>query len=306
MDSVTRQRVQGNLFPNAIRAIDDWETFPWHRDRAGDCDTWKRHSSQALAIDLFGTLKTTPEEHRNRILSRIAESVGVPGDGPWNVCLEWRDPANALRETRALTQIDAVAFGPRSVIFFECKFTEDEAGRCSQVRRLDTLSSEGRRQCNGNYERQINPQNAISERCALAGKNIAYWEIIPSVFRVERDRDHKPCPFRGSWFQMMRNLVLVRAVAERTSRRAAFVLAYADSVDLRIPQWLASSDWLRFLALVRPEQVVCRAISFQSVMAIGANAIQNAGEIEAQWSALGLWIEEKIRDAVRPKAGANQ
>jgi hypothetical protein len=47
----------------------------------------------------------------------------------------------------------------------------------------------------------------------------------------------------------MRNAVLVRAVAGRTSRAAAFVVLYADALGRKIPRWLESSDWQEFYQL---------------------------------------------------------
>jgi hypothetical protein len=109
MDSITRHRVQGNLFPGAIGAIDEWEAFPWHRDRAGNCDTWKRHSSQALAIDLFGTLKGLPAEIKDLILDRFAQSIGVPDGGSWAVCLEWRDrQSESASESRSMSTAEPI------------------------------------------------------------------------------------------------------------------------------------------------------------------------------------------------------
>lgn len=108
MDEGTRQRIEANLFHAARAAIADSDSFPWHRDRQGHCDTWKRYSSQALAIDLFGTLKTTSDPAQRLILDRFAAEIGLPTGGPWKVELEWRDEKNRLQEEpRARTQVDA-------------------------------------------------------------------------------------------------------------------------------------------------------------------------------------------------------
>jgi hypothetical protein len=55
------ERIKDNLFPTARAAIENWEAFPWHRDRHGNIQTWKNGSSQALAIDFFGTIKISGE-----------------------------------------------------------------------------------------------------------------------------------------------------------------------------------------------------------------------------------------------------
>jgi hypothetical protein len=93
MDPELEETIKKNLFPASHAAIDDWEKFPWHRDRHGHIDTHKRHSSQALAIDVFGTIKASTE--RDGILGALARQCGVPDDGPWTLCLEWIDPKNS-------------------------------------------------------------------------------------------------------------------------------------------------------------------------------------------------------------------
>lgn len=69
------QAVRENLFPASHGAIEDWTAFAWHRDRTNRIQAHKVHSSQAIAIDVFGTLKTSSD--RDRILDAIAERVGV-------------------------------------------------------------------------------------------------------------------------------------------------------------------------------------------------------------------------------------
>ena len=50
-------------------------------------------------------------------------------------------------------------------------------------------------QCRGTYQNQRNPINNIWSPCALTGKQIKYWDVIPHVFQVSADVDHTPCPF---------------------------------------------------------------------------------------------------------------
>jgi hypothetical protein len=59
----TIEAIKKNLFPEAHKAISDWETFPWHNHN-GVIQTYKPESSQALAIDVFGTIKVSEERHR--------------------------------------------------------------------------------------------------------------------------------------------------------------------------------------------------------------------------------------------------
>jgi hypothetical protein len=91
------EKVRRNIFPAAHTAIDDWPSFSWHLDQAGRVQARKAHSSQALAIDVFGTLKRSTA--RDAIMGELARRVGLPGDCPWAVHLEWTDPDNLLCET---------------------------------------------------------------------------------------------------------------------------------------------------------------------------------------------------------------
>src|SRR5260370_2939329 len=127
------ETVKANLFPAAHAAIGDWKAFPWHRLN-GTIQTSKPNSSQALAIDVFGTIKVS--EERDRILGALAQKCGIPSDGPWTLELEWNDPDNFLSEPTP-TQVDAFAFGSRSLLLIECKFRET-GGRCSQTSRGKT------------------------------------------------------------------------------------------------------------------------------------------------------------------------
>src|SRR5580693_8199001 len=102
------ESIKANLFPASHAAIGDWRSFPWHRDRQNGIQTGKLQSSQALAIDVFGTIKVS--EERDRILGALARECGLPDDGPWTLELEWKDADRLLREPKP-TQVDAVAFG---------------------------------------------------------------------------------------------------------------------------------------------------------------------------------------------------
>ena len=51
-----REAIERNLFPEARAAIRDWDAFPWHRDGRKVVTAGLVQSSQALAIDFFGTI----------------------------------------------------------------------------------------------------------------------------------------------------------------------------------------------------------------------------------------------------------
>jgi hypothetical protein len=293
MDAETRRSVEGNLFRPALPAIEPWDDFPWHLDSHGRCDSWKPHSSQALAIDLFGTLKAERQAKKDVVLGDLAGYLGLDPEGPWRVELEWIDRANHLREPRQ-TQIDAAAFGKKSIVFFESKFTELHGGACSQVLPRAKGANLGVIQCNGNYAEQINPVNTRKSRCALSAKEIRYWDIIPDVFELGADHDHSPCPFAGSWFQWMRNLVLAKETAKMSGRRAGFVVAYADHPAFPFASKVGSEDWKRLSGLIRQAVVPMLAISHQGLVRRAITGLEVAGLEPGPWPALEAFIEQKI------------
>jgi len=281
------QAVRENLFPASRAAIKDWKGFPWHRDRTNRIQAYKAHSSQAIAIDVFGTLKMSTD--RDRIFDAIAERVGVAPGGPWTVTLEWTDTDRLLGEPRP-TQVDALAVGSAAALVIECKFTEP-GGQCSQT----AVSRSGQRQCNGNYEDQINPGNGVRSRCALTGKSIRYWEYIPKVFELDPVVDHSPCPFRGDAYQWMRNAVLAAAIGKRRNLKAAALAAFADH-----PSFPTAREAIR--GLMDPGlagQGAITPISYQQIIAIACQA----GRDRALWDALSGWIDHKIARAASRKSG---
>jgi hypothetical protein len=57
----------------------------------------------------------------------------------------------------------------------------------------------GKRQCDGMYRSQTNPVNGKTSRCALSGKGMRYWDVIPKLFDYDAQVDHidTACPFKG-------------------------------------------------------------------------------------------------------------
>lgn len=275
------EAVRGNLFPASHGAIEDWETFPWHRDRTNRIQAHKVHSSQAIAVDVFGTLKTSRD--RDRILDAIAERVGVTPGGPWAITLEWTDTDRLLGEPRP-TQVDTLAVGSKAALVIECKFTEP-GGQCSQTAAL----SSGERQCNGGYADQINPRNGVRAQCALTGKGIRYWEYIPKVFELDPGVDHTPCPFKGDAYQWMRNAVLAAAIGKHRNLQGAALAAFADH-----PTFPTARKAKR--GLVGPSfagQAAITPISYQQIIGIGCQV----GQDRELWDCLSAWVDHKIAKA---------
>lgn len=146
MSAFRRRSIEANLFPAALAAVEPWERFRWHGASGDGCDTYKEKSSQALSIDVFGTLQQSAE--RDVVLDQLAAGLGLPMGGPWDLKLEWRDPHNLLKEKQR-TWVDAVARSPRSLIFFECKFCETDGGGCGQTQPILAGRRKGFKQCNG-------------------------------------------------------------------------------------------------------------------------------------------------------------
>jgi len=210
-----------NIFYGARPALEELFGFA-HLSRTGVPDADVPHSSQALALDVFGTLKHC--RSRDRICDHLAIQLETPDGGPWDIHLEYVDPDNLLNEAQHKSQLDVLLQGKRSLIALECKFAETRLEPCSQPGKTGT----GRIECNGTYEMQTNPVNQRAAFCALTGKRIRYWEYIPRVFRLSADEPHRPCPFAGSWYQWMRTAVMACAIAEKRGLRPAVGLVHVD------------------------------------------------------------------------------
>ena len=287
MESQTITSIQANLFTEAHHAISDWVSFPWHKGASGQPDTHRINSSQALAIDVFGTIMT--REERSSILNRLADELGFPQSNHWNIRLEWVSTSNPLREINQHTQVDVLAESKDALIFFECKFTETDGGTCSQSKPLAKGAHKGLVQCNGNYTLQTNPVNGKINRCALSAKGIRYWEIIPEVFRYPTGVDHSPCPFAGPWYQWMRNMTNAYAVARESGRHAAFCLVYADAPGLPVADMVHSDQWQAFLSETRQDYLPVSAVSYQTIVKIAKEAV-----ISKDWNLLEQWVARKI------------
>jgi hypothetical protein len=280
--------ILANLFPAAHAAVQPMRAFRWHSAAGERYDTWKVQSSQALAIDVFGTLQTAPQ--RAAVLDRLAGELGLPAGGPWEVQLEWHDPDNRLNEHQP-TWVDAVARSPRALILFEGKFTESDGGRCSQTQPLRSGPHQGLRQCSGSYMWQVNPATGQEARCALTAKGLRYWEFIPQVFDYDAGQSYFECPFAGPWFQWMRNLTVGYAAARLShAQRAAWVLAYAEGPGLPMAARVRSPEWARLLDRLQPGAITLRALSYQALIALAQAACPN----DPVWPALAAWVQQKI------------
>jgi hypothetical protein len=293
MEQDLRTRLARNIFWAAHQACEPWERFPWRSGRDGSIETWLAHASQGLVIDVFGTIKMS--SNRDPILNAIAQTVGLPPGGPWDLTLEWNAPRNLLNEPRPM-RVDVYAESPHSVILFECKFTEPAGGACSQ-----TFTRNGFSPCNGTYVQQRDAGNAMASPCALSRKGIRYWDIIPDVFHLDARNDHCPCPFAGSTYQWMRNLVVGYESARKQHKQPAVIIVYADSPSLPMAKKVRSKAWAQFTEMVRQDRMAIGVLAYQEVLTLAQKATRDASSDQAVWRELGEWINKKISASERAR-----
>jgi hypothetical protein len=281
--------IKANLFPESHASIGDWDKFPWHRDTKGAIDTDKLHSSQALAIDVFGSIKVSDD--RDRILAALARTCGLPDDGPWKLELEWLAPRELLGEPRP-TQVDAIALGQRAILLIECKFTEP-SGACSQPN-----PRRGLRQCDGNHAMQLNPLNGKTARCALAPKGVRYWKFIPGIFGLDAEKDYRPCPFRGEAYQWMRNVTLAHALGSAKEVKTAVMVAYADASIFPTARKVRAGYFDGDYNARGSEQVPSfkNFVTPMTYLSIAALA-QSHSDHPGVWNRLAAWVARKTCEA---------
>ena len=156
----------------------------------------------------------------------------------------------------------------------------------------------GLRQCNGNYEMQTNQANGQTAECVLSAKDIRYWDVIPSVLTFDNSNDYRPCPFAGSMYQWMRNLVTCAAVAKHRQLKGAVLAIYADGPGLPMANEVQSGKWDELLARVKHDHVPLKAISYQELIGLA----RGVGSESEKWASLAEWADRKIAEVVRLKA----
>jgi len=281
--------VQRNIFSGAHDAI--WQVFPWHTGAAS------YHSSQALAVSVFGAIAVHPERQ-----SLVDETLHVmfgwdpQGDDGWRVELERNLPPSLLGERRP-TQADVLLQNKTSAVLLECKFTESGGGPCSQAKPLPSGEHKGTIQCDGNYREQTNPVNGKMARCALSAKGIRYWTYIPKYFDLDGHKDHEPCPFAGPAYQYMRNvLAAARWARIHNKTHAAFGLVYVagESFPMSSEVTDPQSEWAQFVARLRPDApLTVTAVSYQDLLQTWRWILPD-DHILAQ---LDDWVMERVHTA---------
>src|SRR5687768_14058957 len=93
-----RSAIVANLFTEAL-SNEVESGSPWHRDRAGRITADRPHSSQALAVSVFETIRNLPS--REAIVNGWAVAWNVPGALVWVIEPERLVPHGALGEPRS-------------------------------------------------------------------------------------------------------------------------------------------------------------------------------------------------------------
>lgn len=288
LNSEEKDAIRKNLFPEAAEVVLCREDFPWHRD-GRKVTAHLPHSSQGLAIDVWGTIQSLRDP--SRIGDALASRWGIGTGKPWEFRLERIMPGQLLGEPRP-SQIDASMENETSLAFLEGKFTEEDGGFCSQTLPLPPTSSHGGMiQCTGDYSMQVNPVNGVKAPCALSGKDVRYWDFIPRVLSVASDVDHRPCPFRGGWYQWMRNLVACCALGESIGKKGAFIVLYADG-PFPMAKKVKTGDWAKFQPLVKEKEVLLVTMSYQELLKV-ATAAAAAEDVDVL-NRLTVWVNGKI------------
>jgi len=155
--------------------------------------------------------------------------------------------------------------------------------------------------CNGNYAQQINHANDMTSRCALSGKGIQYWDIIPKVFHLDAQTDYQPSPFAGPAYQWMRNLVVAYKVARQKNRQPAVVIVYADSPGLPMAQKVRSKEWTQFARTVKQDHVPLHVRSYQEILTLAQKTTQQGSGDQTVWKELEKWVNRKISRIINGK-----
>jgi hypothetical protein len=300
INSNIRKKIEANIFYAAHPAIDDWGSYLWH-SRNGLIDTHQPNSSQALSMDVFGTLKAFKNRAAcDSVMNAIAAEMGIERDYNWMIDLGWMDKENSLKEPHR-TQVDVKAQGQKNVFIMECKFTEPDAGSCSQVKSLSNGKHKGKRQCNGAYRQQINPANGRQAKCALTAKGIRYWELIPEIFNFDNHQEYDECPFKGGWFQWMRNLVLCSELARLNNLHGKTFVVYVDSPRMPFRKIMDSGEWEKFLGTLKKKSLL-GTISYGQILEFGQEALKPFKNEQKVWGTLRNHVLSKI---MRVESGIN-
>ena len=271
--------IKNNIFPHSVNSIKDYQNFDWHKNK--DIDTDKIQSSQAVVIDFFGLLKLSP--HKDLIINSLFNKSGYE----WSIEFEYTD-SSVLKEPKS-TQIDVIISNSQNIILIESKFTENDSGECSQP------TSKPIKQCNGNYEEQINPKNGLKNKCALTAKNIKYWEYIPKIYKFNNIENYCPCPFKDNKYQIMRNLCFGKALSEKKNIIVENYLIYYEHEICPIHKKILEGNYLDELTIYLLDKNALKTLSYNQMLEKIIYLLNEKDKNECQnWVELKKWLNNKV------------
>lgn len=239
-------------------------------------------SSQALAQSVFGGFHAYGCLD---LLKNVSADCGRPAffSESNGMQLDFEHEADCLGEPRP-TSVDVLLHGLGRRVAIECKFTEREFGTCSRPKLKPRDSTYTQQYCDGTYR----VQQGRRERCALTEIGVRYWHYLPLLFDWSADRDHRPCPLRGT-YQLARN-ALVAAVSPDGG--IDFVGGHMLVVyDARNPEFLpdgkASKQWVSAIEACRIPGLL-RRVSWQRLLSVAVGACELSYLVDALDKKYGL------------------
>ena len=234
-------------------------------------------SSQALVQSVFGGLVVA---HQLDLLEPVTADCGHPAFGMRlaNAEAELEFKVDWLGEPTS-TSVDVLLQSPTYRVAVECKFTEQDFGRC----KCPIKSSLDKQYCDGSYTRQL----GRASRCSLTERGVTYWDHVPQLFHWNASTDHAPCPIRKN-YQLVRNAI---AACSRSDQAADPSLGHVLVVyDQRNPKFTPTGDaHAQFVATSNAavEKGLLRKVSWQTLV----GAISKEPEFD--------WLVRGLRDRYR-------
>lgn len=248
-----QERAEENLFREIRTAALDYckrEDIRWHD---GQDDKPSNHlcSSQVCCFNFLFPLREDLDK-ATLILSkalpslRRVESIEFEYTGPESAT-EWLGEPPGGKRGQNRTSIDAAVWwkGPGNktrLTFVEWKYTEQAFGDCGGYR-SDGNDQRGR--CDTLKVQDIRPEIDCyleSKRDTQTSRH--YWEhLVEAGISVERFGDRPGCPFRGAFYQLMRQYLLAahcKASASEADNVDVISIGFQGNQDLlRRPEYLA-------------------------------------------------------------------
>ena len=258
---LAKQHASKNVLvpPDSVRAQDIRTAIPINQRHQ-----WfhSLKSSQALAQSVFAAILVF---NRLDLLGGITAECGRPAffneQRDWKMNFEYE--LRGLNEPRP-TSVDVLLNQPGRRVAIECKFTEQDFGTCSRTK----LCQDNANYCNGSYQLQKDR----SHRCALAEREILYWEYLPHLFNWQSQRDQVPCPFDDT-YQLARSALAATLAPEgKLNPTRGHVLAIYDNRNPDFqPNGKAWTQWQAAISDCR-YQGLFRRLSWQRLLTFLADA----------------------------------